>query len=423
MSKTQNAQDIASEFWNKHPSSAGWRVHRLQWDAEEPGPRVLPAFLREKHPAALLRQRTYTSVSWKDGRTAGRGLTDSSKKSSRLSEDSWCGQIELVWDGKPIHFERATLFDRFHGERHWSFVATKDPEVLENLLGELREFARSFEADHSSIFIISEGHIPKPALTWDDLILPELMKQDIRRNVETFLKAEEQYRRLGLPYRRGLLFVGSPGNGKTLATKVIAANVEACVISLPLMNTTHDAEIRGAFLRAAREAPSVLILEDIDKFAKGWGITLPHILNLLDGLDAPEGILVLATSNEPERLDKALLQRPSRFDQLFAFNLPGFAERLRLLRLRGMEKFSESALQTAAEASRGFTMAYVQEIVVSAFLTALDEGREAKDSDLLDSAVHLRIQQRLRQRAAHGGNPEGRIGFDLGTPKGPTMEA
>src|SRR6185312_14088076 len=91
-------------------------------------------------------------------------------------------------------------------------------------------------------------------------------------------------------------------------------------------------------------------------------------LNLLDGLKALSGVLVIATCNEPDKLDPALIHRPSRFDRVWRFELPKYEQRLELLRRKGDTFFSESALETAVRRSEGFSMAYVQEIVVSALL-------------------------------------------------------
>jgi SpoVK/Ycf46/Vps4 family AAA+-type ATPase len=147
-----------------------------------------------------------------------------------------------------------------------------------------------------------------------------------------------------------------------------------------------------AFEEAEDLAPSVLILEDLDHLTESEGVSMSYLLNLMDGLVTPEGILIVATTNHPEVLDAALLQRPSRFDKVWHFPLPAFGERLELLRRRAAGKFSEQAVDGAARHSQGFTMAYVQEAVVSALLAALHERRGPRDEDLAESVRRLREQ-------------------------------
>lgn len=121
---------------------------------------------------------------------------------------------------------------------------------------------------------------------------------------------------------------------------------------------------------------------------------MSFLLNLLDGLEPRQGILVVATTNAPEKLDQALLHRPSRFDRVWHFPLPGLNERFRLLQRRGGKQFSEETLRYAAEKTGGFTMAYTQEAVVSALLAAVYEKRAPRDSDLITSVDALTRQVR-----------------------------
>ena len=124
--------------------------------------------------------------------------------------------------------------------------------------------------------------------------------------------------------------------------------------------------LRYAMDLAEKYTPAVVLLEDFDRIIQAKDISLSRFLNLLDGLKVLNGVLVIATCNEPDKLDPALIHRPSRFDR--GFERPKYEQRLELLHRKGETFFSESALEMIARRSEGFSMAYVQEIVVSALL-------------------------------------------------------
>ncbi len=135
--------------------------------------------------------------------------------------------------------------------------------------------------------------------------------------------------------------------------------------------------------------------------AKTKGVSLSHVLNLLDGLKALNGVLVIATCNELDKLDPALIHRPSRFDRVWRFELPRYEQRLELLRKKGGTYFSESALETVARRSEGFPMAYVKEVVVNALLECAHDEVDPEDDYLLRSLDTLRLQ---RKEAAKPGD-------------------
>jgi SpoVK/Ycf46/Vps4 family AAA+-type ATPase len=135
------------------------------------------------------------------------------------------------------------------------------------------------------------------------------------------------------------------------------------------------------------------------------------LLNLLDGLKVLNGVLVIATCNEPDKLDPALIHRPSRFDRVWRFELPKYDQRLALLRKRGREFFSNSALETAARRSDGFSMAYVQEIVVSALLECAHDDLRPSDDHLFKSLDKLRVQRKEASKPGESMDERESVGF------------
>ncbi len=105
-------------------------------------------------------------------------------------------------------------------------VATRSTAALRNFLGVLSEYGRFRERGKKrEILVVNGENIPVNAASWEDLALPPGMADDIRVNVEVFFRSREKYRNLGIPHRRGLLFAGPPGCGKTLTIKVLASTV------------------------------------------------------------------------------------------------------------------------------------------------------------------------------------------------------
>jgi SpoVK/Ycf46/Vps4 family AAA+-type ATPase len=141
-----------------------------------------------------------------------------------------------------------------------------------------------------------------------------------------------------------------------------------------------------------------VIFEDLDKLVQSENVSLSDFLNVLDGLQVLDGVLVIATTNEPGRLDPALLQRPSRFDRVWTFPVPDASQRLLLLQKKGRPYFSDRVLEEVAEKSTNFTMAYVQEILVNALLNCAHDGRDPDDASLMASLKTLKAQRKAASK-------------------------
>ena len=173
----------------------------------------------------------------------------------------------------------------------------------------------------------------------------------------------------------------------------------------------NDGTIRCALDLAEKYTPAVVLLEDLDRMVQAKDISLSHFLNLLDGLKALNGVLVIATCNEPDKLDPALIHRPSRFDRVWRFDLPKYEQRLELLRKKGGTFFSESALETAARRSDGFSMAYVQEIVVNTLLECAHGNQPPNDDHLFKSLYKLRVQRKEASKLGESMEERESVGF------------
>lgn len=236
--------------------------------------------------------------------------------------------------------------------------------------------------------------------TFDSLVLPPGMGEGMLRDFREFLAARAEYQRYGVPWKRGALLVGAPGNGKTHCVKALLNALELPCLYVQSFDSPHggnpQANVAAVFERARKTTPSALVLEDLDSLVTP--ATRSFFLNELDGFAANEGIVTIATANHPERLDAAIVDRPSRFDRKYRFDIPGEAERaayLRWWRARLAEETSlaEETVDRVAGQTGGFSYAYLKELVFSSLVGWMSEGRTRTLDAVLEGHVEpLRSQ-------------------------------
>ena len=246
--------------------------------------------------------------------------------------------------------------------------------------------------------------------TFDNLILPEKLKDDIRADVGRFFASRGSYEKYGIPWKRGLLFVGPPGNGKTHAIKaLINATGRPCLYikTFESEDWTEETGMRRVFERARQVSPCLLILEDLDSLVTAENRSF--FLNEMDGFAANVGVLTIATTNHPGKLDPAILDRPSRFDRKYHFGLPARPERLAYIERWNRSLEPEARLTPggeieAADRSEGFSFAYLKELFLSslmAWVAAADP--RIMDATLLEQVGSLRDQMKTTAEAIEAG--------------------
>ncbi|KAL9096156.1 MAG: hypothetical protein Q9165_001679 [Trypethelium subeluteriae] len=212
--------------------------------------------------------------------------------------------------------------------------------------------------------------------SWDDVILDPSMKKDLTEVSENFFDSKDVYDDLGVPWKRGLIFYGPAGNGKTISIKALMHTLSTHNPPIPTLYvkaapSTFD--VRNVFVKARQLAPCMLILEDIDTIVTPT--TRSYFFNEVDGLEKNDGILMVASTNHIERLDPGLSKRPSRFDRKYLFPLPSKSERTeyceywrRKLRRKPSVIFPSKLCPAIASITHGFSFAYIQEAFVAALL-------------------------------------------------------
>lgn len=246
-------------------------------------------------------------------------------------------------------------------------------------------------------------------VTWDDLVLPPATLAGVREAIEGFLTHRETYAALGFAWKRGVLLIGPPGTGKTMLCKAAAAALP----DLPFLYVRDLREedkkesIEAVFKRARRLAPCILAFEDIDGMINDTNRSV--FLNEMDGFQSNEGLLILASSNHPGKIDEALLKRPSRFDRVFQIGPPARPERQEfcrrvLSRSQLSERLSplldrDALARQIAERTEGFTPAYIKEVFLAAALQRAQDGATVLDERFAEAALSQveELRQYLRK--------------------------
>jgi hypothetical protein len=232
---------------------------------------------------------------------------------------------------------------------------------------------------------------------WEDLILDPSIVRLLQNDYENFFKRESWFKQNNLAFRRGYLLHGPPGNGKTSAVRAMLSHPGVSGYTINLF-TEHvdDDQLTSLFERAASHAPSVVVLEDIDRFFakkheddKTARVSLQHLLNCLDGATTQDGVIVVATANNPRVLDPAILRRPGRFDRVVGFPNPTRELRIRYFEILSVD-IKEGAIAECANASEGFSFAQLQESYILAGQFAFDEDRPITGVDITMAIATLR---------------------------------
>ncbi|MEO1591330.1 MAG: ATP-binding protein [Cyanobacteria bacterium J06632_22] len=217
--------------------------------------------------------------------------------------------------------------------------------------------------------------------TLDNLILSGTLKEDIHDDAKRFFESQPMYSEYNVPWKRGILFIGPPGNGKTHMVKALVNDLSLPCLYIKSFKTRQQTDtdnMRAAFNRVREAAPCIVVIEDLDALIDDENRSF--FLNELDGFALNDGVLMIASTNHPERLDMAILERPSRFDRKYHFELPGLTERVAYLdlwnqKLKADMQLSDPELRELAAAAEKFSFAYLQELLLSASMAWVQHNR------------------------------------------------
>lgn len=250
---------------------------------------------------------------------------------------------------------------------------------------------------------VYDGKENESKVRFDDVAGLDEEKKELEEVVH-FLKEPKKFKEMGAKIPKGILLYGKPGTGKTLIAKAIAGEANVPFISMSgsdfveMFVGVGASRVRGLFKKARKLAPCILFIDEIDAIGarrtSNSGAesennqTLNQLLVEMDGFEDNDAIIVLAATNRPEMLDKALL-RPGRFDRQITIAPPDVRGREEILKIHSKEmKFSnEVTLKSIAEDTAGYTGAELANILNEAAIIATISNHEAIEQSDIEEAV------------------------------------
>jgi transitional endoplasmic reticulum ATPase len=342
------------------------------------------------------------------------GSDDKLNKSKVFYNDVKFGRWQYEWNSKKFLIYQVALFEDQERPGVSALFILAPRNLTESQEGThpdtealLRAVADSNAKLDKEIWVYDDGFWKKDKslyasvqkTSWDDVILDPVMKKTISDDISTFFSSQPLYDTLSVPWKRGLIFHGLPGNGKTTTIKAVINSLSARDEPIPALyvKSTRDGSgskrhIRNIFVQARTCSPCVLIFEDLDSLVKEK--CRSYFLNEVDGLESNEGILMIGSTNHLSKLDVSITKRPCRFDRKYAFKLPDENERALYSRFwmnkvnsSGIADFPEELCSIVAKLTGGFSFAYLKELFVSCLAALARDGTIHGEEVAADGSV------------------------------------
>jgi len=253
--------------------------------------------------------------------------------------------------------------------------------------------------------------------SWESIILDVATKAEIKANTVDFLRRSGEWSKYGIPLKRGILLAGEPGTGKTVICRALMTEADGITcITTNSYALDADGYITELYELAEDLSPSIVFIEDIDligqnrmEFDYQRGSALVSLLAVLDGVEEHKRIVTVASTNCLETLDKALTQRPSRFDRVIKLSRPSMEQRRELIsRLCHKIPLDEDTQEYIAMRAETCTPAQLQEIVYSLVIQRpTQQPQPAFNKADVDLAISRINDKNRRQLGFSGGNHNG----------------
>ncbi|KQL34253.1 ATP-binding protein [Psychrobacillus sp. FJAT-21963] len=326
-------------------------------------------------------------------------------------------EITETFENKLIYFPEydvgMTLSFNYSSSHSWPeyrFFSTSAEKAL-LFLNEINEKLRQLLMQSITYLVDTENGVQRrnygeqAVVNREDVLLTHSIKQDIFRSIDEFFKEDGHFfKEYGLPYKRGILLYGSPGNGKTTLVKSITGSTKAPVVYWQITEFTGSHSIQEVFGIVTRLAPAILVIEDIDSMPE---YTRSVFLNTLDGVQSREGLFIIGTTNYPEKIDPALINRAGRFDR--AYEIPSPSDKVREQYLRKLDIrhiFTDEQFTDMAKRSKGLSMSQLNELYMSVALNWHYDGKLA-----YEERIEELLKQNKRSMKKEWENDEHSIGF------------
>ena len=274
---------------------------------------------------------------------------------------------------------------------HWLIAHRSDAAKLLLLIEQVQDTAeRYLETENGNIRL-------QTTYDWNTVVMDATVRRMVRTDFELFFERENWFRQHNLPYRRGYLFWGEAGVGKTATIRVMASHphIKPYAVDLSELENKSNDLVR-LFERASENTPALVILEDLDRAFPNEGkrtrertVSFQTLLNCLDGVATHDGIIVVATANDPTCLDAAILKRPGRFDRVVQFRNPD-ADLRRQYYQRLNPLLTGEQFEIAIHKTGGFTFAQLRETYILGAQSAFERARGVTIADVIE-AIELQL--------------------------------
>lgn len=269
-------------------------------------------------------------------------------------------------------------FDSYSGQTYYELFSSDNPDVIWE---EWQEYAKKNNFYKNKKIDANCGFLNiDEKISWDDIILPNKFVDIIKSNVLNIFSMRDLLQKNNISMKRGIVFSSSPGTGKTMLCKVLAKEVDATVIYVLPSHIKQLFDISRICDMARELSPSLIIIEDIDfltqdrETGNNWSVV--ELMNQMDGIEDFKDIVTLATTNMIADVEKAIKNRPGRFDRVIDIPLPDLETRERMfnrfcLNFNIGDDVDFKSISKETEKSTG---AYIKEICITAAFIAIQNG-------------------------------------------------
>lgn len=279
-------------------------------------------------------------------------------------------------------------FPTYYGIEICAFSTFEDRDSSTKVFSDTEKWIKENNLLKGEKFSLSGEFIKKTNDTWDSLFLDEKNSKSIKSTVALLNKKQVELN------NRGIILMGPPGTGKTLSGRIIMNDADATFIWVSARDFVYSGSIGGiryGFKMARELAPSILFIEDIDHWLDNWSCDL--MKTEMDGLAQHKGVVTILTSNYPEMLPPALIDRPGRFHDVLNFDLPDATIRMKMLK-SWAPSVQEKTASDVIDETVGFSGAHMYELVE--FAKGISEEEEIDiNSALLMSLNKIKEQREL----------------------------